>query len=345
MHYFLTGHTGFKGAWLTLWLKSEGHSVSGLGLDPEVESLFLLANVAEFLQDDHRVDIRDAEGVAAALHKSQPDAVIHLAAQPLVQRSYREPRLTWETNVFGTLNLLEATDTLSSLQARLLVTTDKVYRNDGRSDGYVEGDPLGGDDPYSSSKAMMELLAHSWSKNFNHIPTCVARAGNVIGGGDVSTHRLFPDLMRSFVAKRPALIRSPYAVRPWQHVLDCLSGYVTLVNRLLAEPSTCGSWNFGPDPTSFSTVETVSDMARQAWGGSAEVQVDTRAHHPEAAILTLDSSKARNTLGWRDRLTLQQAITWTVEWSRAVAAGGSPREISLEQLQRYKDLEGLTGAG
>jgi CDP-glucose 4,6-dehydratase len=218
-----------------------------------------------------------------------------------------------------------------------MVTTDKVYRNVGQSEGYVEGDPLGGHDPYSASKAMADILISSWVDSFGGCPTAIARAGNVIGGGDVSADRLLPDLIRGFASETPAAIRSPEAVRPWQHVLDCLDGYLLLVDALLAGGGT-GAWNFGPEPSSFRTVRDAADAASADWGGDAGWVADAGEHPHEAALLTLDSSRARTELGWSDRLDFAAAVGWTVEWAKRVGAGEPPRAVTVDQITRHAGL-------
>lgn len=335
MHYLITGHTGFKGAWLTLWLTEQGHTVSGLSLDPEPGSLFLAAGLESRLAHDNRCDIRDAEATAAAVRQAGPEIVMHLAAQPLVRESYRDPRGTIETNVNGTLNVLEAVHRADSVEALLVVTTDKVYRNVDRRDGYREDEPLGGDDPYSASKAMADILVQAWVHSFAGPPTAIARAGNVIGGGDASKDRLLPDLIRAFAAGRPAHIRYPDAVRPWQHVLDCLDGYLLLVEALRAGHG-AGAWNFGPGPESFATVADVSRLVAQHWGDRAEVLVDDSPQPHEAGLLTLDSTRARSELSWTDRLTLAEAIEWTVDWERAARDGRSPLRTTLDQIEEFQ---------
>jgi CDP-glucose 4,6-dehydratase len=338
MHYFVTGHTGFKGAWLVLLLSEAGHTVSGMSLDPESGSLFEVAGLASRMAVDGRGDIRDATAVGQALGAASPDVVVHLAAQPLVRESYRDPRFTIETNVNGTFNVLEAVSRTDSVQAHLVITTDKVYRNVNRVEGYREDESLGGSDPYSASKAMADILIQSWTQSFPGVPTAIARAGNVIGGGDVSKDRLLPDLLRSFAAGTPAVIRYPDAVRPWQHVLDCLDGYLLLIQRLLDRGADAGAWNFGPGPASFATVAEVSALAATCWGEGAEVVVDEAGHPHEAAMLTLDASKARSELGWVDRLTLQDAVGWTVSWQQAVRTGASPLEAALGQVVAFAEI-------
>ena len=337
MHFLVTGHTGFKGAWLSSMLLSRGHAVSGLALDPEPEALFSLARLGDDLIHDFRQDVRDAEGTARAIKDIAPDVVIHMAAQPLVRASYVEPRWTMETNVMGTLSVLEGVWATPSVKAAVMVTTDKVYRNVEQIRGYVEADALGGHDPYSSSKAMADILVSSWTASFAGPPTAVARAGNVVGGGDVSRDRLLPDLVRAFAADTPALLRHPDAVRPWQHVLDCLSGYLLLTDALLVGEG-AGAWNFGPDPESFRTVGDAADAAVTAWGEGASWVRDGNDHPHEAGLLTLDSSRARNELGWSDALDFTQAITWTVEWSQRVRAGEDVRMVTMEQIMRFEEM-------
>ncbi len=337
MHYFLTGHTGFKGAWLTLMLTEQGHTVSGMSLDPVPGALYERADIGRRVNNDIRGDIRDAAVVAATLKGDRPDVVIHLAAQPLVRESYREPRATVETNVNGTLNVLQAVSDLDSVEALLVITTDKVYRNIDTPVGYREQDALGGGDPYSASKAMADILVQSWTASFPGPPTAIARAGNVIGGGDASEDRLLPDLVRAFAAQQPAAIRLPEAVRPWQHVLDCLHGYQLLVEALRGGRGE-GAWNFGPGPTSFATVADVSQRAARAWGGSAQVITDDGPHPHEAGLLTLDSTHARQELGWSDRLTLDDAIAWTVAWEKSVRSDSTALATSVAQLQDFAAL-------
>lgn len=329
MHYLITGHTGFKGAWLSLLLAERGHTVSGLALDPLNGALFETADVAAILTSDHRVDIRDAASTAAAIRQTAPDVVIHLAAQPLVRESYRDPRTTIDTNVMGTFNVLEAVAGTASVKAHVVITTDKVYRNVNQVAGYVEGDPLGGADPYSASKAMADILTQSWVTSFPGVPTAIARAGNVIGGGDVSRDRLLVDLLASFAAGTPAPIRYPDSVRPWQHVLDCLEGYLALADALLAGGG-LGEWNFGPGEESFVTVAAVADRAAALWGDGASWERDGGDHPHEAGLLALDSAKAERELGWHNKLPFPLSLEWTVDWQResSDAAGITRRQIA-----------------
>ncbi|HEY8913987.1 CDP-glucose 4,6-dehydratase [Lacisediminihabitans sp.] len=337
MHYLVTGHTGFKGAWLTLLLRSRGHTVSGLSLDPLEGSLFETARLAELVEDDRRVDIRDATATATAIREMAPDVVFHLAAQPLVRRSYADPRETFETNVMGTLNVLEAVSTTPSVVAQVIVTTDKVYRNVDQRAGYRESDPLGGDDPYSASKAMADILTQSWVKSFPGVATAVARAGNVIGGGDVSPDRLMPDLLNSYSHGEPASLRYPLAVRPWQHVLDCLNGYLVLSDALLAGTG-AGEWNFGPGEESFVAVGEVADITARLWGDGATWSAPGGEYLHEANLLALDSAKAIENLGWSNRLVFPQSVEWTVDWYRAVADGLDTRAVTADQIRAFGEL-------
>lgn len=337
MHYLVTGHTGFKGSWLTLLLLTRGHSVSGLALDPIEGSLFERAGVADLLVADHRVDIRDAEATAAAVASTAPDVVVHMAAQPLVRESYRNPRYTYETNAIGTLTVLEAASTTPSVRAHVVVTTDKVYRNVNQQAGYVETDALGGDDPYSASKAMADLLTQSWVRSFPGAPTAIARAGNVIGGGDVSPDRLLPDLVAAYAHHRAPVLRFPHAVRPWQHVLDCLNGYLVLADALLAG-SGLGQWNFGPGSDSFVEVGAVASVAAELWGGGAHWDLDGGGNPHEANLLALDASKAQHDLGWRNRLVFRDAVAWTIEWERRVHDGADPLTVTREQIAAFESM-------
>jgi CDP-glucose 4,6-dehydratase len=337
VHYLVTGHTGFKGAWLTLLLTSRGHRVSGLALDPVEGSLFDRAGLAGHLVHDFRVDIRDSEGTAAAVLAADPEVVVHMAAQALVRESYRKPRYTFETNALGTLSVLEAVAATPSVCALIIVTTDKVYRDNDQKIGYVETDPLGRDDPYSASKAMADLLAQSWIHSFPGVPTAIARAGNVIGGGDVSRDRLLPDLIAAHSRGQAPQLRFPHAVRPWQHVLDCLNGYLTLADALLAGAGR-GEWNFGPGRDSFIEVGQVATLVADLWGGGARWELDCGEHPYEANLLALDTSKAQCELGWRNQLGSHNGVTWTVDWERRVYAGADPHTVCQDQIAEFARL-------
>jgi CDP-glucose 4,6-dehydratase len=338
VHVLVTGHTGFKGSWLALMLAHRGHEVSGFALDPVPDGLFALAGVSDVLTHDLRGDLRSPSTVNRAVEDVAPDAVVHMAAQPLVRASLADPRTTLETNLVGTLNVLEAIQRSPSVRAHVVVTTDKVYRNDDCGRPFREADPLGGHDPYSASKAMVELLVESWSASFAPCPTATARAGNVIGGGDVSTDRLLPDLLHAMTRDELALIRYPDSTRPWQHVLDALDGYLRLLDALLDGTAADRSWNFGPSPASFRTVAEVADRVAAMLGRDNSWELDPRPQPAEARRLVLDSSRSMQQLGWRPRLNLDGALRLTVDWTQQVRAGGSPAEISRRHLVQYENL-------
>lgn len=315
----VTGHTGFKGSWLAYWLTRMGAEVTGVALPPETSPNhwdLLGLKVA-----DHRLDIRDADAVAALVKRTQPEIVFHLAAQPLVRRSYRDPLTTWSTNVMGTANVLEACRHTPSVRAIVAVTTDKCYENKEQSGGYREGDRLGGHDPYSASKAAMELLAASWRQSYfnekNAPLLATARAGNVIGGGDWSEDRLIPDLVRAVEAGRPLVIRSPKATRPWQHVLEPLAGYLLLGQRLLeGKREFAEAWNFGPDDSGNQPVETVLNLIKSSWPAVNWQVADNASPLHEAGLLHVDSTKAREKLGWKPVWDLEQCMLMTGDWYR-----------------------------
>lgn len=337
MHYLVTGHTGFKGAWLVLMLKSQGHQVSGLALDPLPGSLFETAEINRDLLNDFRVDIRDREAVRNAVETAKPDVVIHLAAQPLVRESYVDPYGTFETNVMGTLHVIEAVSHTPSVKAQVVITTDKVYRNVNQVEGYVESDALGGFDPYSSSKAMADIMTQSWVSSFPGVPTAIARAGNVIGGGDVSKDRLLVDLLSAYRHGEAPVIRFPSAVRPWQHVLDCLNGYLALADALL-QGKGAGEWNFGPGPESFVNVGDVADLAARIWGDGASWVKTADPQPHEAELLALDASKALDQLNWRNELPYPASLEWTIHWQKAVDSGESSRAATLRQINEFGAL-------
>jgi CDP-glucose 4,6-dehydratase len=338
MHFLVTGHTGFKGSWLTLMLGAAGHTVSGYSLDPEPGSLFERAGLSDHMESDIRGDIRDFDSLSSAFAVVRPDAVFHLAAQPLVRDSYASPRLTVETNVVGTMNVIDAARAADSVAGMVVVTTDKVYRNVNQVAGYLEGDALGGHDPYSASKAMADILTQSWISSFPGFPISIARAGNVIGGGDVCKDRLVPDLMAGFASDSVVPLRYPAAVRPWQHVLDCLNGYTMLMDRTLTDSLPFVDWNFGPGPQSFKTVAQVADLAASYWGAGARWS-DMGGDHPhEAGLLALDASRARGELGWQDRLDFLSAVRWTVDWYKNTDSGQDPLALTTSQISDFYSL-------
>jgi CDP-glucose 4,6-dehydratase len=337
MHYLVTGHTGFKGAWLVLLLARQGHTVSGLALDPLPGSLFETAEVASELEYDFRIDIRNALETREAINTASPDVVLHLAAQPLVRASYEDPRSTYETNVMGTFNVLEAVSSTPSVKAHVVITTDKVYRNINQVAGYLESDPLGGFDPYSSSKAAADILTQSWVSSFPGVPTAIARAGNVIGGGDVSKDRLLVDLISAYERCESPIIRYPAAVRPWQHVLDCLNGYLVLADALLKDRGQ-GEWNFGPGEESFVPVADVASAAGKFWGDGANWSRASENHPHEAELLALDATKAQKELGWYNKLPYPRSLEWTVDWYKSVFQGGNVRNITLDQIAKFESI-------
>lgn len=336
----VTGHTGFKGAWLCLWLQSMGALVHGasLGEAPTDPSLYELARVAEGMAGSMVCDIRDAEAVARAVAQADPQVVFHLAAQPLVRRSFKAPRETYEVNVMGTVNTLEAIRASPSVEAVVVVTSDKCYENREAPTPYREEDPLGGHDPYSSSKAAAELVTSAYRRSYFSAPTgpliASARAGNVIGGGDWGEDRLVPDLVRAAVSHGNLRLRNPGAIRPWQHVLSPLSGYLVLAQAL------CGggglqfarAWNFGPDLSDARTVEWVVQRVSALWPGGVPWSVDEGTHPHEAGLLSLDSSRAHRELGWTPLIGLQEGLAATVAWYLAWQGGEDLRELSVGQL-------------
>lgn len=337
MHYLITGHTGFKGAWLSLWLTSLGHKVSGIALDPIADSLFEIADVTELILNDFRFDIRNAEQTSEVIQDVSPDVVFHLAAQPLVRESYRDPRKTFETNVMGTLNVLEGVSKTKSIKAQVIITTDKVYRNVNQVAGYTESDPLGGEDPYSSSKAMADILTHSWVASFDAPPTAIVRAGNVIGGGDISSERLVPDLINAYTKGKIPTLRFPQSVRPWQHVLDCLNGYMKISNSLISGIQV-DEINIGPGKESFVSVEKVTELVAENLGVDPNWQVTKESQPHEAALLALDASKAKRILDWRDKLNFTEAIKWTVDWQKIYETTGNARELTLNQIADFEKI-------
>jgi CDP-glucose 4,6-dehydratase len=335
MHYLITGHTGFKGAWLSLLLSERGHTVSGISLNPEENALFSRVNAAEYLENDIRCDIRELKKLESHFKDVNPDVVIHLAAQALVRESYKNPMDTFETNVTGTLNVLKASQQISNMKAQLIITTDKVYKNLNRATGYLETDALGGQDPYSASKAMADIATQSWLSSFENPTTAIARAGNVIGGGDVCADRLIPDLISSYSSGLVPKLRAPNSVRPWQHVLDCLNGYLMLVDALI-QKNADGAWNFGPDEKQSKTVADVANIAGAIWGVEKSWDKDLGNHPYEASMLMLNSNKARADLGWSDKLSFEEDVEWTINWYKNVNEGSNPLEETLKNIREFE---------
>lgn len=318
-------------------LEMQGHTISGISLSPHQKSLYNQANLSSIFQNDLRVDIRNRRELAIAVKKIDPEVIVHLAAQPIVTYSYSNPVETFETNVLGTLNILEATKPLKSLLATLVITTDKVYKNHNYVRGYVEADELGGDDPYSASKAAADITTQSWFKSFGTSPVAIARAGNVIGGGDWGQNRIIPDLVDAYSSGSTPALRYPDAIRPWQHVFDCLSGYLQLIQFQLSNKSS-GIWNFGPSlDEKHSVVELVSVFA-QVWGISFDAwKLDSSIQPHEANTLLLNSEKARRELKWSDKLDFYQSVQLTVDWYKKFEQGDI-KEISQNQLKKYLEL-------
>jgi CDP-glucose 4,6-dehydratase len=334
----ITGHTGFKGAWLSLWLQSLGAELTGLSPGPPTQpSLYELAAVGANMSE-HAVDVRDSGALRTALLDARPEVVLHLAAQPMVRRSLRDPALTYEVNVMGTVNVLEAVRAADEqVRAVVVVTSDKCYENDGQGiRRFVEDDRLGGDDPYSSSKACAELVASAYRSSFfsgEQLPRlATARAGNVIGGGDWGEDRLIPDAVRALEAGEPLRVRNPGAVRPWQHVLSPLAGYLRLAEELWRTSDVARAWNFGPREQDVRPVSWIVERLGALWGGALEWELDQAPHPPEAGHLSLDSSAAESSLRWTPAWELQEALAKVVEWHEAQRAGADMRAISLRQI-------------
>lgn len=337
----ITGHTGFKGAWLSLWLQSLGAELTGVAPGPPTSpSLYELAAVGSGMRE-HALDVRDAAAVREALRDARAEIVLHLAGQPIVKRSLEDPLMTYEVNVMGTANVLEAVRVAGEgVRAVVVVTTDKCYENPaGESRRFVEGDALGGADPYSSSKACAELVSAAYRRAFfsggDSPRVATARAGNVIGGGDWGSDRLIPDIVRAVQAGVPVQVRNPDAVRPWQHVLNPLSGYLLLAEHLSRAPSAARAWNFGPPPQDARAVSWLLRRLEVLWDGAFTWQRDTARHPLEAGHLELDSSAAQRELGWRPAWGLEQALERLVEWHRAQLQGADMRAMSLAQIERY----------
>jgi CDP-glucose 4,6-dehydratase len=336
---FVTGHTGFKGTWLCAWLLDAGARVRGFALEADRNSPFHESGLESEMTSTF-ADIREPKALGGALADSSPDVVFHLAAQSLVRRSYEAPTETFAVNAIGTANLLESVRAVPSARAVVVVTSDKCYSAGVASRRHFEDDPLGGDDPYSASKASAELVAAAYRRTFfDDKMIATARAGNVIGGGDNARDRLLPDMLRAFEAGVPARIRRPDDVRPWQHVLDPLAGYLRLA-ELLHDDSKgfAGAWNFGPDADDEVPVRRVADSVVHAWGDGASWVADDNHHPPERPVLRLDSTKAARELGWRRRLPLREAIAWTVAWHRARLSGAGVRELLRRDVVRYESM-------
>ncbi len=342
----MTGHTGFKGSWLSLWLQSSGAQVIGYALEPPtVPNMFEIAGVSKGMKSVLG-DVRDFNSLRMILEEEKPEIVIHMAAQSVVRTSYEDPIGTYSTNVMGTVHLLEAIRSSRSVKAVVNVTTDKCYDNKEWLWGYRETDALGGFDPYSNSKACSELVTSSYRTAFySNIPdeikpaVATARAGNVLGGGDWTKDQLVPDIMRSLFDGRPIRIRNPYAVRPWQFVLDPLQGYLTLAERLYQKGSEfAGAWNFGPSSQDVYDVNWIAKRILDQWKEGSSIEFTNKEGPHEAGYLKLDSSKANNLLKWKSRLSLSDTLDWVVEWYRAYKSGDDMKKVTLQQIARYEKL-------
>jgi CDP-glucose 4,6-dehydratase len=340
---FLTGHTGFKGGWMVALLNRLGARVTGYALAPEPgPSLFEAARIGDLTAASVIADIRDGASLTKALQSAEPEVVFHLAAQALVRRARAEPDETFETNVMGTLRVLEAVRATPSVKAVVVITSDKVYDNREWPWAYRETDALGGKEPYGASKAASEMVVQAYRHSYfsgadRPVAIATARAGNVIGGGDWAEDRLVPDAMRAFAARSPLVVRNPSAVRPWQHVIEPVTGYVRLADALLgglALPDD-GGFNFGPAGDEAASVQVVADALVERWGGGASWVRDPAAQPYEARLLEVDSSRARSVLGWSPKWGLDWGLARTVEWYRAVAAGADARRVTLDQIETH----------
>jgi CDP-glucose 4,6-dehydratase len=341
---FLTGHSGFKGSWLALWLQSLGARVTGFSVDgPTRPSLYELARVREGMESIEG-DVRDPDAVRAAVSAAAPEVVIHMAAQSLVRRSFIEPRETFQTNVMGTVNLLEAVRLHGDgVRAVVNVTSDKCYENREWDWGYREDEPMGGHDPYSSSKGCVELVTAAFRRSFFSEPDrtrlASARAGNVIGGGDWAEDRLVPDVMRAALAGEPVHVRNPNSMRPWQHVLNPLAGYLVLAQALWQSPEHAGGWNFGPADEDARPVGWMVERIGELWARELEWALDDGPHPHEAHYLKLDSSRARTRLGWRPIVALEKALEATVRWYEELSRGADMRTVTLAQIDELANVE------
>ncbi len=343
---FLTGHTGFKGGWLSLWLSFMGAKVTGYALAPNTNpNFFEVAKVADDLEQSHIADIRDLEKLQKAIADAKPEIVIHMAAQPLVRYSYINPVETYATNVMGTVHVLESIRHVDSVRAAVIVTTDKCYENKEWVWGYRENEPMGGYDPYSNSKGCAELVTSAYRQSYfspekyskHQVAIASARAGNVIGGGDWSEDRLIPDAIKAFEANETLLIRNPLATRPWQHVLEPLSGYLKLAQALYEKgPTFTSGWNFGPRDQDNRSVEEVINILISDWGYSARWQEEYQEQPHEAALLKLDISKAQSKLGWNPKWNLEVAIHKTVQWQKLLYEKENMQKVSLAQIEEYQ---------
>ena len=334
MHILVIGHTGFKGSWFSLLASHFGYEVSGIALSAERESIFKKSNLSKLFKYDLEIDIRNKEAIKKGIRKISPDVLVHLAAQPLVKQSYRDPIETFEVNIMGTWNILESFRELDSVKSAVIVTTDKVYLNTHNGIPFTEIDPVGSADPYSTSKAAADLLAQSWFKSFKEKPIAIARAGNVIGGGDIADDRLIPDILKAHISNSPLKVRFPKATRPWQHVLDCVNGYLTLINYS-KNANFSGAWNFGPIDNDEKSVESVVSQALK--GLNSEIKVITEDSYtiPEAQRLVLDSGKSTSVLNWQRVLRTNEAIEWTIDFYNRTHKGEKHFDVMTDQVNTF----------
>lgn len=343
---FITGHTGFKGSWLCLWLNSLGAEITGYALKPLTNpSLFEICKIKD-LVNSIIGDIRDYQRLDKAIKKANPEIIFHLAAQPIVRESYKSPTETYQVNVMGTVNLLESVRTCKKIRAVINVTSDKCYENRDLQRGYRENDPLGGYDPYSSSKACSELVTSSYRNSFfnpedyhlHGVGLASARSGNVIGGGDWSQDRLVPDCIRAILKREKIIVRNPDFIRPWQHVLEPLSGYLMLAQKIYENGlEYSGAWNFGPDDKDIKTVEWIVKKICEKWGHGLSYKKDKKDQPHEARYLKLDCAKAKAKLGWTPKWTLETAIDKTIEWVQAYRGGKDMKSVCIGQINEYSD--------
>lgn len=334
MHFLLTGHTGFKGTWMMAMLQKLGHQVSGVALPPERGSLFTLTNFSEALIKNYFLDIRNFDELEKSFQNTNPDVLVHLAAQSLVGVSYSDPVLTYETNVLGTLNVLRASKSASNLKAILIVTTDKVYKIDPSLSSFDETAPLGAADPYATSKAMVDLLSQSWKLSNLEIPLAIARGGNVIGGGDFSKDRLLPDLYRSLDRKEKIGIRNPEATRPWQHVMDCLSGYIKIILNMQVQ-NEIFIWNVGPNHNSELSVKEVCEIFQNTWGTKPLEYFEPEKLFRETTKLSIDARLIESQMGYRNRMSSVEAIESASRWYRGFAEGVPAQILTENDVDEY----------
>ena len=344
----ITGHTGFKGSWLSLWLQTRGVNTIGYSLPPPTKpSLFEIGNISEGMVSI-KGDVRDLDHLKTVIAEHTPEIVIHMAAQSLVRYSYSNPIETYSTNVMGTANVLEAIRQTDSVKVVLIITSDKCYENREWLWGYRENDPMGGHDPYSSSKGCAELVTSAYRSSYfskkdyqtHSVALASARAGNVIGGGDWGADRLVPDIMSAFMANQPVVIRFSKNIRPWQYVLEPLSGYLTIAEKLWENGGKfAGPWNFGPNDQGAKSVSWVADNLVKLWGQNASWVLDKKSHPHEATYLKLDCSKAKSMLGWEPKLDLDTALKWTIEWYRGYTQNQDMRLITEGQISHYETME------